>query len=436
MKRSFVLLNSLLFIFSSAWSEMVFSGTLETKTGAYVPESSFSGEYSEGEISFRPKLDAYWENTSLLISGKSGVEILENSKKEKIYGKLDEAYFDYNGGFWSFRCGRQIVSWGAGDSFIATNIICPDDNTKLSGTSVNDSKIGIDGIKISFNTDSLLMDAYFIPVFSKSSMPFSSGSRLHDALIPSSLDFSAAGLGVLGINEIEDEKFETKKAGFKSAEYGLRISSFHSFADFSFYGFYGWDNEPLLEYSLDSPSSISISGKYKRVTMIGADASVPAGPVTLRAESAFYPKRFFACSAESQLGEIFMSVPVNRSEQHNQLCGILGVDWMPSDWTFSIQYFADYVSGNTDKIGRKNLKHKSSFSAGYSFDGGIVTAELSGIISLNDFDSVLVPQISYSYTDQIKFILSAMFFNEGKEKGEYGMLKDLSSVTLSASLSF
>ena len=62
---------------------------------------------------------------------------------------------------------------------------------------------------------------------------------------------------------------------------------------------------------------------------------------------------------------------------------------------------------------------------------------LSGVLGLNDFDSALTPEISYSLTDQIKLSGGAYIFIPGIEnKGDYGNYKDVSTVFIKASVLF
>ena len=200
--------------------------------------------------------------------------------------------------------------------------------------------------------------------------------------------------------------------------------------DLSLYGFYGWDDIPLLEYTpvlnaLGMPESITVSGEYKRMAMLGADAALPIGETVLRLETAFFPQRYF----QKEEGG---------SEQKNQLSALAGIDWMPSGWTITAQYYCDYLFGDIESLERsKAYNHGATISISKSLVNETLELSLSALLGLNDFDSMLAPEVKYSLSDQISLAASAYIFIPGPDNdGKYGAYKDLSSFCLSAKFSF
>ena len=62
---------------------------------------------------------------------------------------------------------------------------------------------------------------------------------------------------------------------------------------------------------------------------------------------------------------------------------------------------------------------------------------LSGMLGLNDFDSMINPSISYSLSDQIKLDTGAYIILPGPYRdGQYGAYKDFSSFYIKAKFSF
>ncbi len=475
MKKILLFINIFL-LASSVFAETEVSAKWETNLGTYFPWREGGAEMSAGEVCVKPEIDSYWGSSSLYINGLIAFDALAMRNTSDLYGnaigtpclgcRLNEAYYDYNGGWWAFRAGRQIVQWGAADNFTVTNVICPDDNSKLSGSDLNDSKLGIDALRFSVNTSSLIADAYWIPRFTPSELPLSKNNPLFKKMVPQTVDLSEAGLGVLKINELSDTNLNLPEFSLKNGECGLRLSSFYSFADFSLYGFYGWEDSPFVGYDVktapavikvevapgvfmpvpyNKPDSIDLSGIYRRFGMIGADSSIPVGPLTLRLEAAFYPWRHFAASAQSQMQQIFdyyktsgktEGAGVTRTERHNQIAGVIGLDWMASDLTVSVQYYADYVFGSVKNLERENLNQQVSFSFSYSSPDGNLEAGISGIVEFPAFDSVIIPSVSYSVTDDFSVKVSAMLFNRGVREGSYSRYKDLSSLNVCLSYSF
>ncbi|MBQ1833284.1 MAG: hypothetical protein II114_05885, partial [Treponema sp.] len=62
---------------------------------------------------------------------------------------------------------------------------------------------------------------------------------------------------------------------------------------------------------------------------------------------------------------------------------------------------------------------------------------VSGILGLNDFDSMISPTVKYSLSDYINLGLGAYVFIPGPSRtGKYGAYKNMSSFYLSAKFSF
>ena len=109
------------------------------------------------------------------------------------------------------------------------------------------------------------------------------------------------------------------------------------------------------------------------------------------------------------------------------------VNWTPEGWTFTAQYYCDYVSGKTENLDRsRNFDHGATLSISKSLLAETLTLSASGVINLNDLDSAAELSAEYSLSDSIKMSAGAWIFNEGKEKGTYGEYKDYTSVYLKA----
>lgn len=402
--RKFKLLIEICFLAicaSNLSAEINFSGSVKTEAAMTFWWTKEPGKFVVAETDVNGKLKYYGDKTALVVDGMVSYNPVKYNFIDYSVGydfgsnafkfKLNEAYFDYNGGFWSFRIGRQLATWGAGDKFVAVNILCPVDETMLASQKVSEKMIGIDAVKLSFNNDVLLFDFYWIPFFTPSVLPV-------------------------------DGKFIRPELSLWNGEAAARLSAYFGFADFSLYGFYGFEDSPSLKYDFNG-TSFELRGGYERVTMIGFDSSVPIGEMTVRFEAAFYPERSFSN---------MISI-----EKHNNLIGIIGFDWMKGDFTLSGQYFADYVFGDVEKLERKNFDHKASLMLKYSITDINLDLSLNGIINLNDLDSVIAAGAEYSITDELKLSLEGFFLIPGTEReGEYGKLKDFSCFKLGAKYSF
>ena len=173
------------------------------------------------------------------------------------------------------------------------------------------------------------------------------------------------------------------------------------------------------------PSGIIINGNYKRMTMIGMDAALPIGATVLRLETAFFPQRHFQKADGGSL-------------QRNQISALAGIDWMPTGWTLTAQYYCEYVMESLESLNRKEAyTHGATLSISKTLVNETLELNFSGLIGFNDFDSMLSPSINYSISDQINVGIKAFIFIPGPEReGKYGAYKDLSSICLNAKFSF
>ena len=439
MKKILLITTCLLFaaITLSAEGSVDFSGIIETSWGAAAPwtdSDNSAGRYTLGNTNFTGKLDAFYNNSSAYAEASFSYDAINPESGNLSNGlnlSLGELWIDYTDSFWGIRIGRQKAAWGKADGIDITNILCPSDNSSLSAMTGDDSKLAIDAIRFSLSGNQFTADAYWIPFFTPSALPLEENNTLRKFIVPSSYELVIPEYGIRSTLPVSINQFEKPDSALWNGEYGLKLSGYFSALDLSLYGFYGWDDMPILDYSInfttpDAPSNkMIVNGHYKRVAMIGADAALPIGETVLRLESAFFPQRHFQKAEGGSL-------------QKNQLSSLAGIDWMPSGWTITAQYYCDLILDDIDLLERTNkYEHGASLSISKSLVNETLELSASGIIGLNDFDSMISPSISYSLSDQISLGAEAFIFIPGPEKdGKYGSYKDLSSLCVKAKFSF
>ena len=381
-----------------------FSGDLETRWGAGAPwtdSDSSAGRFLIGDTSFTGKLDAYYDNSSAFAEGAVSYDAVTNT----FDWSLDELWLDYSSSFWGIRIGRQKTAWGKADGIDITNVICPSDMSSFSAMTSDDSKLAVDAIRLSVTGNQFTADAYWIPFFTPSALPLEE------------------------VNTQEPEK------AIWNGEYGLKVSGYFSALDVSLYGFYGWDDTPFLDYSISYseptatmpyplPNGLNISGEYKRMAMLGADAAIPIKETVLRAEAAFFPQ----CHFQKTEGN---------SEQHDELSALLGLDWMPSGWTLTAQYYCDYIFGDIETLERKDVyQHGATLSISKTLLNETLELSLAGVVNFNAFDSLINPSLSYNLSDQINLETGAYILLPGPdEDGTYGAYKDYSTIYINVKFS-
>lgn len=212
--------------------------------------------------------------------------------------QLREAYAYYSDNHWDVRAGRQIITWGVADALRLTDIISPMDYTEFLAQDYDDIRIPVGGLRVRFSREKWSMEAVAIPVSSFFDLPT-------DAENPWSVGPIAIGA-------------EPSHNAY-NMEYGGRLAFFLSGIDFSFSALHTWNKQPVLCNGV---------GEYRRMTMLGADVSVPMGKFVVRGEVAEYLD-------ELQTGG-------TRAASTNAL---LGIDWYAgNDWTLSAQYSHKYVA--------------------------------------------------------------------------------------------
>lgn len=377
-----------------------FSGNVETLWGAGLPwtdRNTARGRMTLGETSFTGKIDSYFGNSSALVEGSAKYDSIEDSEDFS----LSECWMDYTADFWGMRIGRQKTAWGKADGIDITNVICPKDLSSLAVMTTNE-KLAIDALRFSVNGNQFTADAYWIPFFTPT--------------------------------KLSDAKFEKPESKLSNGEGGLKLSGYFSVLDFSFYGFYGWDDMPFLDYTMSS-EGVNVTGEYKRMAMLGIDAAVPIKETVLRMEAAFFPKRHFQKSSGIIIEEKMLSAGKGSSSsaesslERNELFALAGLDWMREGWTFTAQYYCDYVLGELENLEReKALQQGATLSVSKKLLSDTLELSFSGVLGLNDFDSFIKPAVTYSLSDQINLSGGAYIFIPGPDRdGQYGSYKDLSS---------
>ena len=435
-----------------------FSADIQTKWAAGAPwleNDSTKGRFLIGDTSFAGKVQAYYGNSSAMAEGQVSYNALLN----QLDFSLNELWLDYTSSFWGLRIGRQKTSWGKADGIDITNVICPKDMSSFSAMAGDDSSMAIDALRLSFTGNNISLDAYWIPFFTPSSLPVDQNNLLRKFIIPQSvtIPIQTESISTSVDAPILIDSFEQPEIAIWNGEYALKLSAYLSALDFSLYGFYGWDDIPLLDYTLSYsdptesipyslPKDITVSGTYKRMGMIGADAALPIKETVLRVESAFFPMRHFQKSSESimEQKQNFPLEDTETSEQRNELALLAGLDWMPEGWSFTAQYYCDVVFGNLDSLNRSDmLNHEATLNISKSLLSETLELSLSGVVSFNDFDIMINPSVNYKLSDQINLEGGALLFFEGPYceggincKGDYGKYKDLSSFYINAKFCF
>ncbi len=434
--------------------ETVFLGSLTSQAGAGLPNAHHNkGDFLLGQTIFDGTIKSYLDEAMVYVNTQIvhdalGAQSTNGSSAfvsdDGTYAlKLREAYIDWKGEMLALRIGRQVVSWGKADDIQITDVLNPRDETNVVAADYSESKLGVDAVRLSLLTEKTQVDAYWIPFFTPSILPLAKENPLHSRIFPEEVD----GVGINYPEKYDD--FELPEKRLSKSELALRASSYTSVADLSLYGFYGWDDLPLIRYNPnivfgdgeDMPATsytIDVTGEYKRMYMIGADAAIPAGDFVFRLEGAYFPKRHFQTDVNSQLFK-YSENSRPASKRKNQVLGLAGLDWTPSGgWTITAQYVADGVIDHDSDLERNEFEHQATLSIEKSILNETLTIMASGALDLWDFSTASELELDYKLTDAITFSLIGDLYLEGPDgkEGLYGEYRDYSSVTFKGKMSF
>lgn len=293
--------------------------------------------------------------------------------KERTDFQLREAYAYYSDQHWDLRAGRQIVVWGVADGLRLTDVISPMDYTEFLAQDYDDIRIPVGGLRLRYSHEKWSLEAVAVPVSSFFELPT-------DTENPWSV-------GAIPINNEPSHKL-------CNMEYGARLSFYLSGIDFSFSALHTWNKMPVV---------CNGRGDYRRMTMLGADLSVPVDKFVIRGELAEY------------LDEAQSANGVKDMQRAASTNGLIGIDWYAgNDWSLSAQYAHKYVAwGEHRNTGlatfrlSKELLHNTLTLQSFAYvdvtNGGIYN-RLSGDYALNDQLHAIVGY-DYFHADRGMFIV-------------------------------
>ena len=189
-------------------------------------------------------------------------------------------------------------------------------------------------------------------------------------------------------------------------EYGGRLSFFLSGIDFSLSALHTWNKQPVLCDGV---------GQYRRMTMLGADCSVPLGRLVLRGEFAEY---------FNELQPSTFNVQCSTSN------ALLGIDWYAgNDWSLSAQYAHKYVASG---------EHRNSGLATFRISKDLLrnTLALQSFAYIDVTNGGVYNRLSadYAINDQLHATLGYDFFHA--DRGSFAVYDNNSEVFVKLKYSF
>jgi hypothetical protein len=304
------------------------------------------------------------------------------------------------------------VVWGVADALRITDCISPFDYTEFLAQDYDDIRMPVNMLRARYSWNSVTIEALCSPSTEFFILPTDESNPWSVNLPTVNMPYEV---------ELENGKPDHQ---LSNAEFGGRMSITLPGIDFSLCALHTWNKMPALAMNFsEDGQKLLVNGYYKRMTVLGADCSIPAGEFVIRAEA--------ACNLnEAQTADLGQEI-----KQRDTYNGLIGIDWYPgNDWNVSTQYCHKYIAGNIDGI--------SAFR-----NSGLATARISkefmqNTLKLSTFAYIDVTNggifnrfsTSYSLNDQIELTAGYDFFHA--DSGQFAMYDKNSEAWIKLKYSF
>lgn len=329
--------------------------------------------------------------------------------KDRSGLQVREAYMWCGNDRWDLRAGRQIITWGVADGLRVTDIISPMDYSEFLAQDYDDIRIPVNGLRLRYMRDRWNLEVVAVPVASFFELPV-------DDANPWSV--APRDMGVPVVMDMGAEP-ATK---LENMEFGTRLSMFLSGVDFSLSALRTWNKMPVFSTSFDGTNLVA-TGHYRRMTMLGADVSVPLGQFVLRGEAAQY-------FDEAQTPAAGTDVPRSGS-----LNALLGIDWYAgNDWNVSAQYSYKFIEDYSALMSGHEHTHMGTLRISKSLINNTLSLQTFAYMDLSDGGIYNRFTADYALNDQMHVMLGYDLFHA--DKGMFRMYADNSEWWLKLKYSF
>ena len=332
---------------------------------------------------------------------------------ERTGFELREAYAEYAGRNWSLRAGRQIIIWGRADGVQVTDLISPQDLTEFLARDYDDIRTPVDALNFQLMSGAMTAELVWVPHFKPAVLPTQGTPwAMHsDAFDGVNATFAAAELP------------ETELA---TSEFFARASFNFSGIDFAFSAMRTWSDTPVydVERVTGTDDEYTITPRYDRLHVFGADLAKPVGDFVIRAETALTDGRRYR---PVTLGDPLV-------EKRN-LNSILGLDWYPGDsWTAIVQFNGRWVLNHDDDLAEDAHTGQVTLNVTKKLLREKLELRCMSYIGLDHQDGYVRASADYALADGFHLVVgSDAFFGD---EGTYAQYTDNTEVWVKAKYSF
>ncbi|MEE0084050.1 MAG: DUF1302 family protein [Paludibacteraceae bacterium] len=308
--------------------------------------------------------------------------------KDRTGFQLRETYAYYANSYWDIRAGRQIITWGVADALRLTDIISPMDYTEFLAQDYDDIRIPVGALRLRYSREKWSLEAVAVPVCSFFELPTE--------------EENPWSIGELTIGKEPKHKLY-------NMEYGGRLSFFLSGIDFSFSALHTWNKTPVFHNAI---------GEYHRMTMLGADMSVPINKFVVRGEFAEY------------LNEAQQTIGAEKIARASSTNALIGLDWYAgNDWSLSAQYAHKYVA-----YGEHNNSGLATFRISKDLFNNTLNLQSFAYLDVENGGVYNRLSADYALNDQLHTLIGYDFFHA--DKGTFSVYDKNSEVWIKLKYSF
>lgn len=338
----------------------------------------FQSAYAQAGLSLDVKAGD-WASAKADIRFRLGTEFQESLSQSEIR----EAYIDVWKGPFSLKMGKMITPWGKGSFFNPTDKLTPIDPTARSPEE-DDMKLGFWGLQGGINLGAhMKLTGTWKPLYQASVL------LIDPVPMPSYVNFQDPVYPGVELNQ---------------GSFGIQYSVFTSALDFSLYWYDGYSNWPGIAYesfAMDSltmePLALNLYEKAYKISMLGADLSIPMGSWVFRAEGAWQQSREKAGSAEYiPLDELSYTAEFERNGNYFSLIG-----------GYYGKYILDYTSPESDpslSAGQEQLNRaiQSGYIPSSEETDGMIRGQIRAFNRLYNYQ---LEEMYHSFFLSLKFFL-------------------------------
>ena len=366
-------------------------GNFAGRTTGQRPEGGEGGDFLLAEERLRLDLSAW--SDSIDASARLKGDFFHDAVADEFDVELREAYLDYTTGDFDLRLGRQVATWGVGDTLFINDVFPKDWVSFFSGRPLEYLKTGVDGLRTRHEGKALNTELLIIPTFEPDNVPTSERFFLFDPFA-----------------SVATRDKEEPDTTYENTELALRVYGRLSAFDVSVYAYRGfWRTPSMRPDSFASPTKVTAF--YPALSTFGVSAEGSALGGVLSLEAGYYHSR------DDPDGDD----PVVPNSEARFLVGYQRQPW--EDFIVGVQYYGE-VMGDYPAY-RKTLP--AGFPAEKEYRD-TVTLRLEQMLrhqtlklslfcfySPVDDDYLVQPKVSYNFSDKLSAALGANVFGGEKD---------------------